>query len=46
MMNKEAALFWGDVILTGINNVYIDAGTTGGVVVIPVDEGASSEAIS
>ncbi len=45
-MNKEAALSWGDMILTGINNVDIDTSTTGRIIVIGVGQGAGREPIS
>ncbi len=44
-MHQETAILSSNVILTGINNVDIDTGTTRRVIVIPVGQGASGDAI-
>ncbi len=45
MMHQETALLSSDVILTSINNVDIDTGTAGRVIVIPVGQGAFADTI-
>ncbi len=42
-MHQETALLSSDVILTSINNVNIDTGTAGRVIVIPVGQGAFAD---